>query len=170
MFLSAATCSAVPVAWIAQGKRPSMFFSAAALAASVPAELIAKTSVFFSAATFSAVPVAWIAQGKPPSMFFSAATLAASVPVALIAKTWVFFSAATHGFQLHQGCGCLSCNLRGATESEPAEGAKVEGVKAEDLLALLAEQEQDWDAASVPGDSQLTFCRCGSLGNSCRSC
>eukprot|EP00438_Fugacium_kawagutii_P006361 Skav208407 [mRNA] locus=scaffold1179:379718:382448:+ [translate_table: standard] len=75
-----------------------------------------------------------------------------------------------HGFQLHQGCGCLSCNLRGATESEPAEGAKVEGVKAEDLLALLAEQEQDWDAASVPGDSQLTFCRCGSLGNSCRSC
>eukprot|EP00438_Fugacium_kawagutii_P018566 Skav207304 [mRNA] locus=scaffold533:117586:129745:+ [translate_table: standard] len=70
-----------------------------------------------------------------------------------------------HGFQLHQGCGCVSCNLRGATESKPAES-----VKAEDLLALLAEQEQDWDAASVPGDSQLTFCRCGSLGNSCRSC
>eukprot|EP00438_Fugacium_kawagutii_P024619 Skav207648 [mRNA] locus=scaffold2758:61244:65528:+ [translate_table: standard] len=70
-----------------------------------------------------------------------------------------------HGFDLHQGCGCLSCNLRGATESKPAEGAK-----AEELLALLAEQEQDWDAASVPGDSQLTFCRCGSLGNSCRSC
>eukprot|EP00438_Fugacium_kawagutii_P022764 Skav209807 [mRNA] locus=scaffold2415:77782:80506:+ [translate_table: standard] len=46
-----------------------------------------------------------------------------------------------HGFQLHQGCGCLSGNLRGATESEPAEGAKVEGVKTEDLLALLAEQE-----------------------------
>eukprot|EP00438_Fugacium_kawagutii_P010600 Skav209971 [mRNA] locus=scaffold3013:24944:27986:- [translate_table: standard] len=73
-----------------------------------------------------------------------------------------------HGFDLHQGCSCLSCNLRGAsgaTESKPAEGAK-----AEDFLALLAEQEQDWDAASVPGDSQLTFCRCGSLGNSCRSC
>eukprot|EP00438_Fugacium_kawagutii_P032829 Skav224521 [mRNA] locus=scaffold388:358035:362026:+ [translate_table: standard] len=70
-----------------------------------------------------------------------------------------------HGFDLHQGCSCLSCNLRGATESKPAEGAK-----AEDLLTLLAEQEQDWDAASVPGDSQLTFCRCGSLGNSCRSC
>eukprot|EP00438_Fugacium_kawagutii_P032014 Skav224609 [mRNA] locus=scaffold3477:79935:91118:- [translate_table: standard] len=106
-----------------------------------------------------------------------------------------------HGFDLHQGCGCLSCNLRGATESKPAEGSLMrsatepkpaegsdnawpflgvlmrsapepkpaEGAKAEDLLALLAEQE-DWDAASVPGDSQLTFCRCGSLGNSCRSC
>eukprot|EP00438_Fugacium_kawagutii_P006360 Skav208406 [mRNA] locus=scaffold1179:374325:378700:+ [translate_table: standard] len=71
-----------------------------------------------------------------------------------------------HGFQLHQGCGCLSCNLRGAAESKPAEGS----AKAEDFLALLAEQEHDWDAASVPGDSQLTFCRCGSLGNSCRSC
>eukprot|EP00438_Fugacium_kawagutii_P018564 Skav207302 [mRNA] locus=scaffold533:113320:115647:+ [translate_table: standard] len=41
-----------------------------------------------------------------------------------------------HGFQLHQGCGCVSCNLRGATESKTAERGK-----AEDLLALLAEQE-----------------------------
>eukprot|EP00438_Fugacium_kawagutii_P017143 Skav217506 [mRNA] locus=scaffold1908:359432:363132:- [translate_table: standard] len=72
-----------------------------------------------------------------------------------------------HGFQLLQGCSCLSCNLRGAAESaSPLEGSAGAG----DFVALLAEQDQDWDAASVPGDSQLTFCRCGSLEKSCRSC
>eukprot|EP00438_Fugacium_kawagutii_P017146 Skav217509 [mRNA] locus=scaffold1908:385708:390574:- [translate_table: standard] len=72
-----------------------------------------------------------------------------------------------HGFQLHQGCSCLSCNLRGAAEFvKPVEGT----ASADDFLALLAEQDRDWDAASVPGDSQLTFCRCGSLENSCSSC
>eukprot|EP00438_Fugacium_kawagutii_P017144 Skav217507 [mRNA] locus=scaffold1908:367552:369365:- [translate_table: standard] len=71
-----------------------------------------------------------------------------------------------HGFQLHQTCSCLSCNLRGAPEMKHVEGS----ASADDFLALLAEQDHDWDAASVPGDSQLTFCRCGSLENSCRKC
>jgi len=70
-----------------------------------------------------------------------------------------------HGFQLHQGCSCLSCNLRGA-EPKPVEGS----ASPEDFLALLAAQDREWDAAAMPGDSQLAFCRCGSLENSCRSC
>eukprot|EP00438_Fugacium_kawagutii_P000387 Skav234116 [mRNA] locus=scaffold4487:145867:148299:- [translate_table: standard] len=44
-----------------------------------------------------------------------------------------------HGFQLLQGCSCR-CNLRGA--AAPVEGT------AEDFVALLAEQDRDWDASA----------------------
>eukprot|EP00435_Cladocopium_sp_Y103_P068375 s202_g31.t1 len=71
-----------------------------------------------------------------------------------------------HGFQLQQGCSCTSCALRGS--AVPAPGA-AGNVSAAELLAMMAE-EQEWDAASVPGDSQLLFCRCGVLTGACRSC
>lgn len=72
-----------------------------------------------------------------------------------------------HGFQLQQGCSCGSCALRGA--SSKAAPSSAANVSAAELLAMMA-GEQEWDAASVPGDSQLLFCRCGVLNEACRSC
>mmetsp|Transcript_110951 Transcript_110951/g.155778 ORF Transcript_110951/g.155778 Transcript_110951/m.155778 type:complete len:164 (+) Transcript_110951:81-572(+) len=72
-----------------------------------------------------------------------------------------------HSFQLGKGCGCTSCRLR--KSSAAVKAPEVKAPEATEFLAMLAEEEQDWDAASVPGDSHL-FCRCGTNGNACQSC